>query len=110
MFENTLLDNSERHTVKELKQLGFDDDQIGLYNEIRDAIDTSLDTFANTTFSNIYKHLGGTNEEVLELAGKDLDIVDHYNEILKRIDALTKGKPEKAGCSTGRNWSRRPGI
>lgn len=96
MFENTLLDNSERHTVKELKQLGFDDDQIGLYNEIRDAIDTSLDTFANTTFSNIYKHLGGTNEEVLELAGKDLDIVDHYNEILKRIDALTKGKPEKA--------------
>lgn len=96
MFENTLLDNSERHTVKELKQLGFDDDQIGLYNEIRDAIDTSLDTFANTTFSNIYKHLGGTNEEVLELAGQDLDIVDHYNEILKRIDALTKGKPEKA--------------
>lgn len=96
MFENTLLDNSERHTVKELKQLGFDDDQIGLYNEIRDAIDTSLDTFANTTFSNIYKHLGGTNEEVLELAGKDLDIVDHYNEILKRIDTLTKGKPEKA--------------
>ncbi|NGP40774.1 PLxRFG domain-containing protein [Acinetobacter sp. GC2] len=96
MFENTLLDNSERHTVKELKQLGFDDDQIGLYNEIRDAIDTSLDTFANTTFSNIYKHLGGTNEEVLELAGQDLDIVDHYNEILKRIDTLTKGKPEKA--------------
>ncbi|MCO8114938.1 PLxRFG domain-containing protein [Acinetobacter lwoffii] len=96
MFENTLLDNSERHTVKELKQLGFDDDQIGLYNEIRDAIDTSLDTFANTTFSNIYKHLGGTNEEVLELAGQDLDITDHYNEILKRIDTLTKGKPEKA--------------
>ncbi|HRM29223.1 MAG TPA: PLxRFG domain-containing protein [Acinetobacter johnsonii] len=96
MFENTLLDNSERHTVKELKQLGFDDDQIGLYNEIRDAIDTSLDTFANTTFSNIYKHLGGTNEEVLELAGQDLDITDHYNEILKRIDTLTKGKPEKS--------------
>lgn len=96
MFENTLLDNSERHTVKELKQLGFDDEQISLYNEVREAIDTSLDTFANTTFSNIYKHLGGTTEEVLELAGKDLDIVDHYNEILKRIDALTKGKPEKA--------------
>lgn len=96
MFENTLLDNSERHTVKELKQLGFDDDQIGLYNEIRDAIDTSLDTFANTTFSNIYKHLGGTNEEVLELAGQDLDITNHYNEILKRIDTLTKGKPEKS--------------
>lgn len=96
MFENTLMDNSERHSVKELKQLGFDDDQIGLYNEVRDAIDTSLDTFANTTFSNIYKHLGGTNEEVLELAAQDLDIVDHYNEILKRIDTLTKGKPEKA--------------
>lgn len=96
MFENTLLENSERHTVKELKQLGFDDEQIGLYNEVRDAIDTSLDTFANTTFSNIYKHLGGTNEEVLELAGQDLDITDHYNEILKRIDALTNGKPEKA--------------
>ena len=96
MFENTLMDNSERHSVKELKQLGFDDDQIGLYNEVRGAIDTSLDTFANTTFSNIYKHLGGTNEEVLELAAQDLDIVDHYNEILKRIDTLTKGKPEKA--------------
>lgn len=96
MFENTLMDNSERHSIKDLKQLGFDDDQIGLYNEVRDAIDTSLDTFANTTFSNIYKHLGGTNEEVLELAGQDLDILDHYNEILKRIDTLTKGKPEKA--------------
>ena len=96
MFENTLMDNSERHTDKELRQLGFDEDQIKLYNEIRDAIDTSLDTFANTTFSNIYKHLGGTHEEVLELAGQDLDITDHYNEILKKIDALTKGKPEKA--------------
>lgn len=96
MFENTLMDNSERHTDKELRQLGFDEDQIKLYNEIRDAIDTSLDTFANTTFSNIYKHLGGTHEEVLELAGRDLDITDHYNEILKKIDALTKGKPEKA--------------
>lgn len=96
MFENTLMDNSERHKDKELRQLGFDEDQIKLYNEIRDAIDTSLDTFANTTFSNIYKHLGGTHEEVLELAGQDLDITDHYNEILKKIDTLTKGKPEKA--------------
>ena len=98
MFENTLLENSERHKDKELRQLGFDNDQIGLYNEVRDAIDTSLDTFASTTFSNIYKHLGGTNEEVLELAGQDLDITDHYNEILKRIDTLTKGKPEKAAA------------
>lgn len=98
MFENTLLDNSERHTDKELRQLGFDEDQIGLYKEIREAIDTSLDTFANTTFSNIYKHLGGTNEEVLELAGQNLEIHAHYNEILKRINTLTNGKPEKSAA------------
>ena len=96
LFENTLLDNSERHTDKELRQLGFDDEQIGLYNEVREAIDTSLDTFANTTFSNIYKHLGGTNEEVLELEGLNLEIHAHYNEVLKRINALTNGKPEMA--------------
>lgn len=96
LFENTLLDNSERHTDKELRQLGFDDEQIGLYNEVREAIDTSLDTFANTTFSNIYKHLGGTNEEVLELEGLNLEIHEHYNEVLKRINALTNGKPEMA--------------
>ena len=96
LFENTLLDNSERHTDKELRQLGFDGDQIGLYNEVREAIDTSLDTFANTTFSNIYKHLGGTNEEVLELEGLNLEIHAHYNEVLKRINALTNGKPEMA--------------
>lgn len=96
LFENTLLDNSERHTDKELRQLGFDDEQIGLYNEVREAIDTSLDTFANTTFSNIYKHLGGTNEEVLELEGLNLEIHAHYNEVLKRINTLTNGKPEMA--------------
>lgn len=96
LFENTLLDNSERHTDKELRQLGFDGEQIGLYNEVREAIDTSLDTFANTTFSNIYKHLGGTNEEVLELEGLNLEIHAHYNEVLKRINALTNGKPEMA--------------
>lgn len=96
LFENTLTENSERHTEKELRQLGFDQDQIDLYMEIRESIDTSLDTFANTTFSNIYKHLGGTTEEVLELAGRNLDITDHYNEVLKMIDKLTKGKPEKA--------------
>lgn len=98
LFENTLLDNSERHTDKELRQLGFDQDQIGLYNEVREAIDTSLDTFANTTFSNIYKHLGGTNEEVLELEGQNLEIHAHYNEVLRRINALTNGKPEKVAA------------
>ena len=96
MFENTLLEDSERHTEKELRKLGFDEDQIKIYNEIREAIDTSLDTFANTTFSNIYKHLGGTDKEILDLAAKDLDIHDHYNAILKLIDNLTKDVPEKA--------------
>ena len=96
MFENTLLEDSERHTDKELRKLGFDEDQIKIYNEIREAIDTSLDTFANTTFSNIYKHLGGTDKEILDLAAKDLDIHDHYNAIMKLIDNLTKDIPEKA--------------
>ena len=95
MFENTLLEDSERHTDKELRKLGFDEDQIKIYNEIREAIDTSLDTFANTTFSNIYKHLGGTDKDILDLAAKDLDIHDHYNAILKLIDNLTKDVPEK---------------
>lgn len=96
MFENTLLDDSERHTNKQLRQLGFDEDQIKLYDEIRDSIDTSLDTFAKTTFSNIYKHLGGTTPEILELEAKDLEMHQHYNEVLKMIDTLTKGDPEKA--------------
>lgn len=96
MFENTLLDDSERHTNKQLRQLGFDEDQIKLYDEIRDSIDTSLDTFAKTTFSNIYKHLGGTTPEILALEAKDLEMHQHYNEVLKMIDTLTKGDPEKA--------------
>ena len=96
MFENTLQDQSKRHSEAELKKLGFDDDQIGIYNEIRSAIDSSLDTFANTTFSNIYKHLGGTTEEVLELAAKDLDIHEHYKEIMSRVVEMVKNDPKKA--------------
>lgn len=96
MFENTLQDQSKRHSEAELKKLGFDDDQIGIYNEIRSAIDSSLDTFANTTFSNIYKHLGGTTEEVLELAARDLDIHEHYKEIMSRVIDMVKNDPKKA--------------
>ncbi|WP_180051128.1 PLxRFG domain-containing protein [Acinetobacter sp. YH12211] len=96
MFENTLQDQSKRHSEAELRKLGFDDDQIGIYNEIRNAIDSSLDTFANTTFSNIYKHLGGTTEEVLELAAKDLDIHEHYKEIMSRVVEMVKNDPKKA--------------
>ena len=96
MFENTLQDQSKRHSEAELKKLGFDDDQIGVYNEIRSAVDSSLDTFANTTFSNIYKHLGGTTEEVLELAARDLDIHEHYKEIMSRVIDMVKNDPKKA--------------
>ncbi|TCB14464.1 PLxRFG domain-containing protein [Acinetobacter sp. ANC 5045] len=96
MFENTLQDQSKRHSEAELKKLGFDDDQIGIYNEIRSAVDSSLDTFANTTFSNIYKHLGGTTEEVLELAARDLDIHEHYKEIMSRVIDMVKNDPKKA--------------
>lgn len=96
MFENTLQDQSKRHSEAELRKLGFDDDQIGIYNEIRNAVDSSLDTFANTTFSNIYKHLGGTTEEVLELAARDLDIHEHYKEIMRRVIDMVKNDPKKA--------------
>lgn len=96
MFENTLSEDSEVHTDKELRQLGFDEDQVSLYNEIRNAVDTSLDTFAKTTISNIYKHLAGSNEEVLELLGQDLELHQHVNEIQKLIDQKTKNDPDKA--------------
>lgn len=95
MFENTLLEESKVHTDSELRKLGFDQDQIDLYREARKAINTSLDTFAKTTISNIYKHMGGTTEEILSLTAQDLSLKDHIEQIKKHIDDIVEDVPEK---------------
>lgn len=96
LFTNTLSDEPKIYKVSELRDLGFTDSQIDLYRQARQAIDTSLDEFAKTTVSNIFKHFGGTTEEILELTAKNLKHIDHVLAIKSRINRIVTKEPDKA--------------
>jgi N12 class adenine-specific DNA methylase/phospholipid N-methyltransferase len=96
LFTNTLSDDPKIYKVSELRDLGFTDSQIDLYRQARKAIDTSLDEFAKTTVSNIFKHFGGTTEEILELTGKNLKHIDHVLAIKTRMNRIAANEPDKA--------------
>lgn len=99
LFENTLSDDPKVFTDAELRKSGYTPDQIALYKQARNAIDTSLDSFAKTTISKIYKHLGAPTNEILELTGKNLSLDAHVDEIQKRIDLMSKSDPSLDSAS-----------
>ncbi|WP_336939374.1 PLxRFG domain-containing protein [Acinetobacter modestus] len=96
LFTNTLSDDPKIYKVSELRDLGFTDSQIELYRQAREAIDTSLNEFAKTTVSNIFKHFGGTTDEILELTAKNLRHIDHVLAIKSRMNRIAAKEPDRA--------------
>ncbi|WP_151721071.1 PLxRFG domain-containing protein [Acinetobacter ursingii] len=96
LFENTLSEEPKVFNDQELRDKKLTQNQIDLYHQARDAIDTSLDSFAKTTISNIYKHLGGKSDEILAITAKDLTLGGHVNEIADRIAKIVENDPDKA--------------
>lgn len=99
LFETTLSDEPKVFTDRELREMKFSQGQIDLYRQARAAIDTSLDSFAKTTISNIYKHLGGKSSEILDLTAKDLTLGAHIDEVAKRMAKIVEDNPDKADAA-----------
>lgn len=96
LFETTLSEEPKVFTDRELREMKFSQGQIDLYRQARAAIDTSLDSFAKTTISNIYKHLGGKSSEILDLTAKDLTLGAHVDEVAKRMAKIVEDNPDKS--------------
>lgn len=96
LFETTLSEEPKVFTDRELREMKFSQGQIDLYRQARAAIDTSLDSFAKTTISNIYKHLGGKSNEILDLTAKDLTLGAHVDEVAKRMAKIVEDNPDKS--------------
>nr|WP_255323723.1 PLxRFG domain-containing protein [Acinetobacter soli] len=96
LFENTLSEEPKVFSDSELRSKNLTQQQINLYRQARAAVETSLDSFAKTTISNIYKHLGGKSDEILAITAKDLSLGEHVNEIADRMAKIVENDPDKA--------------
>jgi len=96
LFENTLSEEPKVFNDQELRDKKLTQNQIDLYHQTRAAIDTSLDSFAKTTISNIYKHLGGKSDDILAITAMDLTLGGHVNEIADRMAKIVENDPDKA--------------
>lgn len=96
LFENTLSEEPKVFNDQELRDKKLTQNQIDLYHQARAAIDTSLDSFAKTTISNIYKHLGGKSDDILAITAMDLTLGGHVNEIADRMAKIVENDPDKA--------------
>lgn len=96
LFENTLSEEPKVFSDSELRSKNLTQQQINLYRQARAAVETSLDSFAKTTISNIYKHLGGKSDEILAITAMDLSLGGHVNEIADRMAKIVENDPDKA--------------
>lgn len=83
---NGTLNDKKVYSVAELRAMGMKDNQIGIYHDIRNAIDTSLDHYARSVMSKIVQAAGVPMNEIMALHNRDLPVFAHQLELERLAD------------------------
>ena len=83
---NGTLNDKKVYSDAELRAMGLNDNQIGIYHDIRNAIDTSLDHYARSVMSKIIQAAGVPMNEIMALHNRDLPVFAHQLELERLAD------------------------